>query len=71
MAIPFQVFDHGRNGMLRQDQVNYIWCIRCEAWIPLEEACGVVGSAYDPHVYDHVKVYYELKRTDLKEMIWQ
>jgi hypothetical protein len=55
MAIPFQVFDyedHSRPG--------YVWCVRCEDWIPFELASSAGGV--DPHVYDHVQVYYALRR---------
>lgn len=56
MAIPFQVFD------ITRSRIGFVWCVRCEDWIPVEEAFGAAGSACDPHVMDHIQVYFALRR---------
>lgn len=58
MAIPFKVFEPDYSDFFPK----YVWCVRCEDWIPIKEA---YGSAYDPHIRDHVCVYYTLKAVEL------
>lgn len=55
MAMPFKVFE------VWKSRIGYVWCVRCEDWIPLAEAYGGEMS-YDPHIQDHLEAYRMLER---------
>lgn len=57
MAIPFRLYD--RKLMARLDGVGYIWCLRCQDWIPLDI---IYFAGSDLHLLDHLKVYKMLRR---------
>lgn len=63
MAIPFPIFEHGKL-MDGYNRYGWIWCVRCEDWIPWEAAFGGAGSASDPHVADHMAAHQLMRNID-------
>ena len=60
MPLGFTVFN-GESFYDAVTRTSYVFCVRCEAWIPFEVA---YGQAIDPHIYDHRRAYYMLRSID-------
>ena len=56
--IPGTIFDSSKI------KAGHIWCLRCEAWIPLDVA---FGGMVDPHIYDHKRVWYAFRETERRQ----
>lgn len=61
MTIPIKVFDMER---YRPDE-GLARCIRCESWVPTN-GNGPFSGGLDPHIEDHVIVYFALREVDRK-----
>lgn len=67
--IPFRVFDYERRTPEGYTWAGYLWCIRCEDWIPWGAAVGAPGSAHDPHATEHVEAWELMRAVERKSLV--